>query len=677
MINRAFPILLVVMALAIWSFYPKLKQYWQSQTKQPSFAESVSSMGKLPAYRPIGLPEDASIRLGSSNYQHEDIIFLQKIRYSPDGRLMICTDGSFYFIWSLESGKMVRRFNGGTAYSPFDISRDGRFLACISSVVAPGSVTNPNTVCIINLHNWERRFCEDSPDLYNPKIKFPEWYRDLRFTPDGLHLLGSKKNAILIWNASSGSLLKRITDNTIDSGIFTPDVGSLIWSGEAQEGKPIPIHVWSLEKHNEVALLPGHASGFIEAQTVSPDGKLLVTAGFSGGIRLWDLESNTMLHELEQTECKGLFSNTALAFSPDGKQLVTAKVRRPWRLWDCITGKELATWPNNCYPSSAAFSPDGSTIAYISDGRRVCFRDVLVGQDQPTPISHTGGIADCIVTADGSSVVSAGADGKIIVWSLESGLPLRVLRQEGASVYALSRGIDDVSILASGEGFMEWLDLASGSVLRSFPMGGISCLDLDVSSDTGRVAVVAIRAGLRTPRVFDVYGGNELHIPYTILCADHARFLPGADRIVVNFGPVPSIVDFRAGQVNITHSIGGERIEALRCSGNGQYIAAADYKGKLIVWDRVSNRETMQLHSCETHGLAFSPAGSMLAVGLRDNACVPSTIGLFNPATGIQVATFSPDVVHIRCLAFSPDGNRLVSGFGDGSLLVWDVRKYY
>jgi eukaryotic-like serine/threonine-protein kinase len=65
--------------------------------------------------------------------------------------------------------------------------------------------------------------------------------------------------------------------------------------------------------------------------------------------------------------------------------------------------------------------------------------------------------------------------------------------------------------------------------------------------------------------------------------------------------------------------------------------------------------------------VAFSPDGTRLAAGCRDN-----TIRLIDVATRQQVAELRGHTDYVHAVAWSPDGTRLVSGSGDYTVRVWD-----
>ena len=65
--------------------------------------------------------------------------------------------------------------------------------------------------------------------------------------------------------------------------------------------------------------------------------------------------------------------------------------------------------------------------------------------------------------------------------------------------------------------------------------------------------------------------------------------------------------------------------------------------------------------------VAFSPDGTRLAAGCRDN-----TIRLIDVARRQQVAELRGHADYVHAVDWSPDGTRLVSGSGDFTVRVWD-----
>jgi len=74
-------------------------------------------------------------------------------------------------------------------------------------------------------------------------------------------------------------------------------------------------------------------------------------------------------------------------------------------------------------------------------------------------------------------------------------------------------------------------------------------------------------------------------------------------------------------------------------------------------------------HTDAIESVAFSPDGTLLASGSRDN-----TIRLWNVETGVTSHILDGHTDAIESVAFSPDGTLLASGSDDGNIIIWNFQ---
>lgn len=163
--------------------------------------------------------------------------------------------------------------------------------------------------------------------------------------------------------------------------------------------------------------LPGHA-GWVSTVTVSPDGKLLVSASYDQTLKVWHLETGELRQIL--TGHRGAVS--AIAFSPDGSVLASASFDRNIGLWDAATGDGLGSWEAHMGSVRAiAFSPDGSLLVSGGFDGTVSFWEWHTGAQLHSHLGHTGSVRSLVFGGDGQTLFSSGEDGLIQQWDVATG----------------------------------------------------------------------------------------------------------------------------------------------------------------------------------------------------------------------------------------------------------------
>jgi WD40 repeat protein len=201
-------------------------------------------------------------------------------------------------------------------------------------------------------------------------------------------------------------------------------------------------------------LSPG---GRVNDARISPDGRLVVTAG-SAGATLWDARSGARRQALGPA--------SVARFSPDGSVVVTGGANGRVQLWRARDGSLVATEKQAGAVVDAAFAPDGKMVA------------------------------------------TAGADG-VSTWSTEGG-HRRLLRSPDP-VSAVAFSPDGSLVATAGRGGTARLwDAASGRVRKDLPASKLPLTDVVFSPD-GRLLLttgVGLKANAET---WDVRTGRQLH----------------------------------------------------------------------------------------------------------------------------------------------------------------------
>ncbi|KFY45073.1 hypothetical protein V494_01165 [Pseudogymnoascus sp. VKM F-4513 (FW-928)] len=164
----------------------------------------------------------------------------------------------------------------------------------------------------------------------------------------------------------------------------------------------------------DVKSIEGHLDT-INAVAFSPDGKQVVSGSTDKMVRLYDVVTGALLHEL-----KGHSSSVDLvAVSPNGKLVVSGSEDKTVRLWDTVTGVLLQELKGHSDAISAmAFSPDGKQLASGSWDNTILLWDIVTGVLLQDLKGHSDAINAMAFSPDGKQLVSGSRDNTIRLWDI-------------------------------------------------------------------------------------------------------------------------------------------------------------------------------------------------------------------------------------------------------------------
>jgi WD40 repeat protein len=146
----------------------------------------------------------------------------------------------------------------------------------------------------------------------------------------------------------------------------------------------------------------------IDGVAFGPEGKIAVTTGQDGQIRLWNAESAALI---QGPRSYGEKTIPWMMLMPDEHTLVTGARGRPIEVWDTETGKRVAQ-PiiGDAFVQAMTCTPDGRTLATAGDGGIIQLWDLRTGRLR----SRLDGVAQTIwslrFSPDGRSVLAGGDD---------------------------------------------------------------------------------------------------------------------------------------------------------------------------------------------------------------------------------------------------------------------------
>jgi len=266
----------------------------------------------------------------------------------------------------------------------------------------------------------------------------------------------------------------------------------------------------------------------------SPDGRLLASGSEDNAIRLWEVETGSMVRKLS-----GHTGNVrSVAFSPDGRFLASGSCREikyggncyqgEVKLWDIETGRTVYTRrTHKDWVYSVVFSPDGRLLASGSCGRHpgltcdqgeIKLWEVATGREVRTLEGHIGVVRSVAFSPDGRLLASAGGtwDNTIRLWEVTTGREVRTLR--GYSTLRSVAFSPDGHLIAFGhcekhkygkciQGEIKLCEVASGRELRTLE-GHTKWVESVAFSPDGKL--LASGSGDNMIKLWDVATGQEL-----------------------------------------------------------------------------------------------------------------------------------------------------------------------
>lgn len=221
--------------------------------------------------------------------------------------------------------------------------------------------------------------------------------------------------------------------------------GTLLAAGDEKQ-----IDLWDLQTGKRLHSLQGHGD-LISAIAISPDEQTIVSGSLDGTIKLWNVQSGSLINTLRSQRV------STLVFSPDGRTLASASRVQRWadgassppgvQFWDVATQQYIFRLGNE--PVRAiAFSHDGQLLATGSNKTQIW-------QVRDGDLLHTldsGEVTGLVFCQDGETLITGSS--RIKRWDLANGKLLYTFAT-GASDLTLS---PDGQILAtaSGGGVQFW-----------------------------------------------------------------------------------------------------------------------------------------------------------------------------------------------------------------------------
>ena len=563
-------------------------------------------------------------------------------------------------------------------------------------------------------------------------------------SPDGKTFASADKSGnIYRWDSQGKQIRLPLVRNGQSWGFsslsFSPDGNILIGSGEQKMNNPssgqLEVKIWDLQQNKLIQPFGSSYSSKVIAAAFSPDGKMIVSGGKDGTIRLWDLQGNQISQSPEIKGPKIKSDNPqvshihAVAFSPDGRSIVSADSERDVRLWKLQGGKVLESPtsigkcgnPSGSSPHSVAFSSNNQQVlcnlkpGYSESGSNnesfVTLWNFDSQDNKWKTLALKGGNSGFLskvlfasYSPNGKTIVTGDQDGSIRLWD-SGGNPIgQPLLGHSSNVESIAFSSDGKEIISgSWDGSIRLWDVEQNlSEEKSFSNQGTHLI---LSPDGQKVAIGGKKSDNQaTVTLLNIIKGNQIG---QISIGSKRREESGGDYENGNplaVSPNGYIVfeDFdNQSRPTLWHPEGTPEKQPI---GNpetkvGRSIVISPDSQRIVsnVWDKIGDSDSyIQLWDIQGNpigqpvkndqgfsvaSIAFSPDGQQIVTGSTNGslngASSQSSVCLLHlKVDGLDKKEPCPKILgRLIKVAFSPDNKTVAIGQSDGGLYLWNLQN--
>jgi WD40 repeat protein/serine/threonine protein kinase len=483
---------------------------------------------------------------------------------------------------------------------------------------------------------WEQQLQTQTGERY---------VQDVAFSPDGQVVAAAYDDRIMFWQATTGQPIRQIDSVVNRPRITFNPTGDQFATTVSEEHSRLVI--WDFAS-GEV-LREFERGSYIEDLVYTADGSTILIASKAGLLTLVDAQTGQVIREFQNYLEPDSGWLRYINLSPDGTQVIAASYdSTTLPVWDFESGVLVENYSYGLVLASE-FHPQNGTVL-IGDMTILRTVDPQTGAVLRSNTGHERGILDLAITSDGARAVTTGVDETIRVWDLQGGQVVRRFTGPQASLGEVSLSPDGQTMLVgSFDGTVTLWDVETGEEIRRFAD--------DQSITAVRFSPDGRRALIGTSALMGLFHEPGHIILWDVETGEEIRRFEGQPYAV----------------------------EAVAFSPDGRLAVSAGEGAMAILWDVETGAEIRRFDdywvdspwNIESYwDVEFSPDGKQIFASHTSREIASHSSGPiigWDVESGEQIQQLFGHNRVARSIAFSKDGQRLISGGGDSQVILWEM----
>jgi WD40 repeat protein/serine/threonine protein kinase len=434
-------------------------------------------------------------------------------------------------------------------------------------------------------------------------------------------------------------------------------------------GTPLPVSVSiSPENTGNLKLFGRWGEGIPNAMANSLDGRYVALAT-SVDVKVFEADTLELVKSYDTEDAANWIS---ALFVTNLDQIIGAcGDGNSVQLWDVSSQTLLRVLDGHSESIvKLEFSHDGSSLISGSSDHSAKLWRVADGSLLRTLDGHTDWVRAVAFSPEDSMLATGSDDKSIKLWRVSDGSLLHTLTGHSEYVYSVAFSPDG-SLLASasGDDTIKIWRVMDGSLVRTLEGHSSSINSIAFSPDGSLLASGSSDKTIKIWRVLDGQLQSSLNenrgSVYRVLFPEDQNSRLFSFSLFSDF----DLWNLENSIIQKEHSY-QDNIYGIALSPDGFLLAlgVADNTARILNTADGSLIRTLEGHTGSVRSIAFSPDGSILATGSTDR-----TAKLWRTSDGSLLRTLEGHTDWVRTVALSPDGALLATGSDDKTIMIWRV----